>query len=56
MNLQEKVAARTAPDRRGISQLIFVLVGIGIISGGLWSLYMADAPYHPQDDVILASD
>ena len=43
---------RTAqgPDRgrdRGLSQFLFVAVGLAIIIGGLWTLYMDDAPYHP---------
>ena len=38
-------------DNKGVTQVIFVLAGLGIIAGGLWSLYMGDAPYHPQDDV-----
>ncbi len=48
-------------DRRGLSQAVFVMIGLGIISGGLWTLYMGDAPYHPEDQVsrdsvFLASD
>ncbi len=49
------------PDRRGITQFLFVISGVGIIVGGLWSLYMGNAPYHPEDTVtrsgvFLASD
>lgn len=36
-------------DRRGFSQVVFVMIGLGIILGGLWTLYMGDAPYHPED-------
>lgn len=36
-------------DNRGMSQAIFVLAALGIISAGLWTLYMGDAPYHPAD-------
>lgn len=49
-------------DDRRLSQGLFVLAGLGIIAGGLWTLYMADAPYHPEvsggasNDVILAQD
>ena len=32
---------------RGLSQVVFVLVGLGIIAAGLWTLYMGHAPYHP---------
>ncbi|MEP5731534.1 MAG: hypothetical protein ABJL67_19420 [Sulfitobacter sp.] len=39
------------PDARGWSQVVFVLIGVGIIAGGLWSLYMGNAPYHPEDNV-----
>ena len=35
-------------DQRGISQAVFVLIGILIIVAGLWTLYMGDAPYHPE--------
>lgn len=38
----------TASDARGLSQVIFVAVGLTIIVGGLWMLYMGDAPYHPE--------
>lgn len=38
-------------DGKGLSQAIFVLVTLGIIIGGLWSLYSSIAPYHPQDGV-----
>lgn len=38
-------------DGKGLSQAIFVLIALGIIVGGLWSLYFSDAPYHPQNDV-----
>lgn len=46
---------------RGLSQTLFVLIGLGIITGGLWTLYMADAPYHPEvpvaeSQIFLASD
>ena len=37
--------------QRGVSQAVFVFVGLGIILGGLWYLYMGDAPYHPADEV-----
>ncbi|WP_025055507.1 hypothetical protein [Sulfitobacter noctilucicola] len=51
---QEDNAAQTpsgSKDRRGFSQIIFILIGLGIIGGGLWTLYMGDAPYHPEDVV-----
>ena len=35
-------------DQRGFSQAVFVLIGMMIIVAGLWSLYMGDAPYHPE--------
>ncbi len=38
-------------DSRGVSQTVFVIIGLGIIFGGLWMLYMDDAPYHPEDQV-----
>lgn len=37
---------------RGMSQTIFILVALGIIIAGGWSLYMDDAPYHPQAPLI----
>ncbi|KIN75336.1 hypothetical protein Z945_165 [Sulfitobacter noctilucae] len=36
---------------RGLSQTIFILISLAIIGGGVWTLYMSDAPYHPQDTV-----
>lgn len=32
---------------RSLSQVVFVLIGLGIIAAGLWTLYMGNAPYHP---------
>lgn len=49
--------AKTGPTRtetvekNGLSQIVFVVIGLGIITGGIWTLYMGDAPYHPQDQV-----
>lgn len=37
---------------RGVTQVIFILVALGIIIAGGWSLYMGDAPYHPQAPLI----
>tara|TARA_R110002094_G_scaffold164703_1_gene148773 strand:- start:361 stop:552 length:192 start_codon:yes stop_codon:yes gene_type:complete len=37
-----------SPENRGITQMVFILVALGIIIAGGWSLYMGDAPYHPQ--------
>jgi hypothetical protein len=53
MDRQEKPARKPSEttDTRGLSQVVFVLGGIAIIVGGLWMLYMGDAPYHPQDQV-----
>ena len=49
---QQELSTRNAPgDGRGLSQAIFVLIGLGIIAASLWSLYMGDAPYHPDDQV-----
>ncbi len=36
---------------RTLSQSIFVAIGLAIIVGGIWMLYMSDAPYHPEDTV-----
>ena len=41
----------TAPGNgreRGVSQFLFIVIALAIIIGGLWSLYMNDAPYHPE--------
>jgi hypothetical protein len=50
--MKQKVkSARTLSEnteRRGLSQVVFVMIGLGIILGGLWTLYMGDAPYHPE--------
>jgi len=49
---QWDVTDRPKPaDRRGFSQIVFVMFGLAIIVGGIWTLYMGDAPYHPQDFV-----
>lgn len=37
-----------ARDDRGLSHFVFIAVGVAIVVGGLWMLYMADAPYHPS--------
>lgn len=42
------VPVRDPMDGRGVSQLIFVAVTLAITMGGVWSLYMGDAPYHPE--------
>lgn len=31
-----------------VSETIFLTVIIAITLGGVWSLYMTDAPYHPE--------
>ncbi|WP_281992898.1 hypothetical protein [Sulfitobacter geojensis] len=53
MDRQEKPAREPSEtaEKRGMSQVVFVLTGLGIIAGGIWTLYMGDAPYHPQDQV-----
>ena len=53
MNRQKKAAPEPVEmaDKRGVAQFVFVLTGLVIIAGGIWTLYMADAPYHPQDQV-----
>lgn len=33
---------------RGFSQFLFIAIGLAIIISGLWSLYMDEAPYHPE--------
>lgn len=48
-------------DKRGLSQAIFIAVGIAIILGGLWFLYQSTAPYHPdtsgaEGEIFLATD
>jgi hypothetical protein len=37
-----------ASDPRIISQAIFIAFSLIVSAGGVWSLYMADAPYHPE--------
>ena len=64
MMIQKEKAARIPSenvDRRGLSQLVFVVLGLGIITGGMWSLYMDDAPYHPDGhpthgEILVSSD
>ncbi|OAN96164.1 hypothetical protein [Sulfitobacter geojensis] len=53
MDRQEKPAREPSEtaEKRGMSQVVFVLTGLAIIAGGIWTLYMGDAPYHPQDQV-----
>ncbi|MFK7834641.1 MAG: hypothetical protein AB8B60_00345 [Sulfitobacter sp.] len=53
--MKDKNSDRERPsakkDGRTLSQVVFVTVGLGIILGGLWTLYMGNAPYHPHDEV-----
>lgn len=35
-------------DETNRSQIIFIAVGLAIVIGGLWMLYEADGPYHPD--------
>ena len=35
----------------GRSHVVFVAVGLAIVLGGLWLLYQAEGPYHPDDSV-----
>ncbi|GAA6175741.1 hypothetical protein [Sulfitobacter pacificus] len=53
MDQQEKFAREPSEtaDGRAVSQIVFVLIGMAIIVGGIWTLYMGNAPYHPQDEV-----
>jgi len=49
------------PTASFLSQALFVLAGLAIIAGGIWTLYMSNAPYHPEvgmtgGEVFLASE
>lgn len=50
--MNPKVNAGRGPgnrdDNRGTSQMVFIAVGLAIIVGGLWFLYDANLPYHPD--------
>ena len=51
----------TRNDKRGLSQAIFIAVGLAIILSGLWFLYQSNAPYHPETsgaegEIYLATD
>lgn len=35
-------------DGSSRSQMIFIAVGLAIVFGGLWLLYDAEGPYHPD--------
>tara|TARA_R110002124_G_scaffold100496_2_gene247445 strand:- start:944 stop:1093 length:150 start_codon:yes stop_codon:yes gene_type:complete len=48
MAQQSTPMSETQKDKRGLSQAIFIAVGIAIILGGLWVLYQSSAPYHPD--------
>lgn len=48
-NANHTPIAPAVSDQRGLSQFLFVTAGIAIILGGLWTLYMGDAPYHPNE-------
>jgi hypothetical protein len=43
-------ARKTVPDSPGrvAGQVVILTVTLAIIAAGLWSLYMTDAPYHPD--------
>lgn len=50
--MNQHVSAAQSPsgmpaDRR-MSERVFVFIGMAIVLGGLWMLYMGDAPYHPE--------
>ncbi|GLT12845.1 hypothetical protein PVW51_01580 [Sulfitobacter sp. PR48] len=58
---QSNTISEKQSDDRGLSQAIFIMVGIGIILGGLWFLYQSTAPYHPdvtggQEEIYLSTD
>ena len=47
--MTDRSASAPAGDGdRALGQFFFVAIGLAIIIGGLWSLYMGDAPYHPE--------
>ncbi len=35
-----------------LAHVLFFTIALTIIFGGLWSLYMSDAPYHP--DIVMS--
>ena len=53
MNDRAKAAKlpSTRTDETNKSQAIFIAVGLAIVLGGLWLLYDADGPYHPEAPV-----
>lgn len=48
-----KVNPSPTPQPSFLSQVVFMMVGLSIIVGGSWSLYMSDAPYHPVEEAAL---
>lgn len=50
MSSDRKTATKrdTLDSNRG--QVIFIVVGLAIVLGGLWLLYSAEGPYHPDGD------
>jgi hypothetical protein len=51
---QEVNAGRTPyvqPADRRTSEKVFIFVGLSIVLGGIWMLYMGDAPYHPDGEL-----
>ncbi len=54
IDMTYKVDPSPTPAASVFSQVMFVTVGLAIIVGGSWSLYMSDAPYHPVEDTVYA--
>lgn len=46
--MTDKVNVSPSASANVMAQVLFFTVAFGIIIGGLWSLYMSDAPYHPE--------
>lgn len=50
--MTDKVHGSPHASARILAQVLFFTVAFTIIIDGLWSLYMSDAPYHP--DIVMS--
>lgn len=54
--MDQRISASRIPsgnsDDRRISEKIFIFVGMTIVLGGVWMLYMGNAPYHPDAEAL----
>ena len=54
--MDQRISAGRTPSNqnadRGMSEKLFIFAGLTIVLGGIWMLYMGNAPYHPDINAI----